>query len=240
MLDSQQNIDKSLLIQILQFFMEKECHNWFITDYKLNHNSFITLYTSELVHDNDRQIDYHWQRQQTTDINQNEDFTRWVRDYRISQINDDSFDIFSYEERLKIELLRIQSHFDSNKKKVITRNQAIDEANKNFKLGDRIWFNRMPGFITYKHKGEELKFTINVKDTYYKYVPASSLTPRMKKDLSHIEVPKKYQEMTTKELLGIAKRIRKSHYGRIGDVIKAELNKREHVKKKTKTKIYGK
>ena len=74
----------------------------------------------------------------------------------------------------------------------------------------------------------------NVKDTYYKYVPASQLYPRIKKDLSHIEIPKKFQDMSTTDLLRL-----RSSYGVLPDVIKAELDKREHIKKKSKTKIYG-
>lgn len=234
MLDERKNIDKSLLIQILHFFIEKESDSWFITNYETR-DSFITIYTSELIFDSERNISYHWQRAQTTDISRNEEFIRWNRDYKISEITDDSFDVFSPEERLKIELLRIQSHFDSNKKKVVTKQQAVDNFSKTLKKGDRVWYNKMPAIITYKHKGDELKFTINVKDTYYKYVPASQLYPRIKKDLSHIEVPKKYQEMSTTQLL----RLRTSYDGVLPDVIKAELEKREHIKKKSKTKVYG-
>lgn len=232
MLDETTNIDKSLLIQILRFFIEKETDSWFITNYDKHNGLFITLHTSELVSDSERNISYHWQRTQTTDMSQNEEFIRWNRDYKISEIT--AFDVFSPEERLKIELLRIQSHFDSNKKKVVTKQQAVDNFSKTLKKGDRVWYNKMPAIITYKHKGDELKFTINVKDTYYKYVPASLLYPRIKKNLSHIEVPKKYQEMSTTQLL----RLRTS-YGFLPDVIKAELEKREHIKKKSKTKVYG-
>lgn len=234
MLDIDQNIDKASAIQILHYYTQKECDGWFITDVKFRQSDFIDLYTSELIFDQERGVNYHWQRIQTTNPYKVDEFIVWLRDYKISEINDESFDPFSHEERLKIELLRIQSHFDSNKKKVISRNDAINEYTKSLKKGDRVYFNKMPGIITYKHKGDELKFTINVKDTYYKYVPASQLYPRIKKDLSHIEVPKKYQDMSTTDLL----RLRTS-YGTLPDIIKAELNKREHIKKKPKTKIYG-
>ena len=240
MLDIDENIDKSTVIQILQYFIQKECEGWFITDFKIRAPGWFTtevlvdLYTSELMFDQDRGIKYHWQRTQSTNPFKIDEFIIWLRNYKISEINDDSFDAFSHEERLRIELLRIQSHFDSNKKKVITKEDAIKEYNKTLKQGDRVYFNQMPGIITYKHQGDELKFTINVKDTYYKYVPASQLYPRIKKDLSHIEIPKKFQDMSTTDLLRL-----RSSYGFLPDVIKAELDKREHIKKKSKTKIYG-
>jgi len=234
MLGFERNIDKASVIQILHYFMQKECDGWFITDFKVQSSDLIDLRTSELMFDQERQINYHWQRTQSTEPYKLDEFIIWLRNYKITEINDESFDAFSHEDRLKIELLRIQSHFDSNKKKVISRNDAINQHNKNLKEGDRVYFNTMPGIISYKHKGDELKFTINVKDTYYKYVPASKLYPRIKKDLSHIEVPKKYQEMSTTDLL----RLRTTH-GVLPDVIKAELSKREHIKKKPKTKIYG-
>lgn len=239
MLDLDQNIDKSSVIQILHYFMQKESDGWFITDFKViapgsTSETLINLYTSELMFDSERGINYHWQRTQSTNPYKVDEFIIWLRNYKISQITDDSFDAFSHEDRLKIELLRIQSHFDSNKKKVITKSKAIEEFNKTLKEGDRVTFNRMPGIITYKHQGDELKFTINVKDTYYKYVPASQLYPRIKKDLSHIEIPQKYKQMSTTELLNL-----RSSFGYLPDEVKAELDKREHIKKKTKTKIYG-
>jgi hypothetical protein len=238
MLDFDENIYKASVIQILHYFIQKECDGWFITDFKVlapgsTTDTLVNLYTSELMFDQERGINYHWQRTQSTNPYKVDEFIIWLRDYKISEINDESLDTFSHEDRLKIELLRIQSHFDSNKKKVITREEAIKERNKNLKEGDRVYFNTMPGIISYKHKGDELKFTINVKNTYYKYVPASKLIPRIKKDLSHIEVPKKYQEMSTTQLLNLRR------YGSLPDVIKAELNKREHIKRKPKTKIYG-
>ena len=77
----------------------------------------VQLETGELVFDSDRQIHYHWVRSQITDPNQSDEYKTWLRDYKISEINDESLDPFSYEERLKIELLRIETHFDKNKKK---------------------------------------------------------------------------------------------------------------------------
>jgi hypothetical protein len=234
MLDFEGNINKASVIQILHYFMQKECEGWFITDFKVRSSDLIDLYASELIFDQERGIHYHWQRTQTTNPYGIDEFITWLRDYKISEINDESIDPFSHEDRLKIELLRIQSHFDSNRKKVINKEEAIRERNKNLKEGDRVFFNRMPGIITYKHKGDELKFTVNVKDTYYKYVPYSQLIPRIKKDLSHIEVPKEYQGMSTKELLNL-----RSSFGYLSDEVKAELDKREHIKRKPKTKIYG-
>jgi hypothetical protein len=238
MIEPSENINKSELIQILKFYISKESSGWFIIGYNpiYQDNIHIELTTAELTCDQSRDIHYHISQKRVENPYKQEEFTIWLRDYRINEINDDSLSSFSHDDSLKIELLRIQSHFDSNKNKIITKNEAIKEYSKNLKKGDRVLYKNMPGIITYKHESEEPKFTINIKDTYYKYVPGSILIKRIKKDLSHIQVPKEIQKLSTIEILNLLKKSHRLHQGFAPDVLKAELNKREHIKRKSKTK----
>ena len=59
MLYIDENIDKSTVIQILQYFIQKESEDWFITDFKIRApgattEALVDLFTSELMFDQDR------------------------------------------------------------------------------------------------------------------------------------------------------------------------------------------
>ena len=232
-----ENINKSELIQILRFYMSKESNGWFIIGFKpiYNMNSIsIDLKTAELTCDQVRNIHYHRIQKSLESPSKSTDFLSWLRDFRIQEINDNSIDSFSYNDRLKIELLKIESHFHDNESRVISKENATYEYIKNLKKGDRILYKNMPGIITYKHKGDDIKFTVNIKDNYHKYIPGSQLIKRVKKDLSHIEIPIEIQKLTTMELLKMLKKSHNLYKGFAPDAIKAELNKREHIKTKPK------
>jgi preprotein translocase subunit YajC len=230
-----ENINKSELIQILRFYISKESKGWFIIGVKpiYQNNLHIELVTAELTCDQARNIHYHRVQKCVENPSRSIDFLSWLRDFKITEITDESIDSFSHIDRLKIELLKIESHFRDNENKVITKDQAIQEYIENLKKGDRVLYKNMPGIITYKHK-DDIKFTVNVKDTYYKYIHGSQLIKKIKRDLSHIEVPIEIQQLTTMKLLKMLKKSHNLHKGFAPDVIKAELNKREHIKRKPK------
>ncbi len=122
---------------------------------------------------------------------------------------------------------------------------AIKEYSTRFKSGDKIKYKNMPGIITYRHKGDDLKFTIKVGTTYHKYVLYHELIRKIKKDYSNILIPKEFKEMSTTNLLFLLKESRKYGYrterfptlSNVNydiEMIKAELSNREHIKNKKK------
>ena len=231
--------EKSYIIQMLRFNISMEKEDWFITDFKVEKSDkiYIKLLTAGVHKDSNRKTIYHTEMWGTSEAYELPNYKSWAREYKISQINDESIDTFTYEQNIKLDLLRIQSHFDSNKSKLISRSKSEEEYINSFKVGDRITYKNMRGFITYKHTGDEPKFTINIKDTYYKYVPGIHIFKREKQDLSNVVVPDDIKKLSTHELLSKLKRSQKT--GCSPQILKAELQKREHIKNKVTTKIYG-
>lgn len=163
------------------------------------------------------------------DVNDEKYFSE-IRDIKIDDAI--SNDYFTSEQRLKVELLRLIGIIESNRFNTVSIDDAKKEFAKKLKPGDRVLYKNMPGIITYIHKGDNLKFTINVKDTYYKYVTYNSILPRVKRDLSHIIVPEEIKKLSTIDLLKRLKRTYSNGYGYYnGDAYRAELSTREHIKK---------
>lgn len=227
------NLQPSEYLIVMKYLLSKETENWFIYDFTS------IKFKAELI---DSMVGpwvdfraaewmgtYHWHRSEVVNLSQDPLYLHFVRDYKIEQI--DCNDVLS---TTHIELLRIQSRLEKNRSKVITKSRYDDNIRKSLKVGDRVWYNSESGIITYQHRGKDLKFTVRVKDTFTKYVPYNMLRPREVTDYSHIQIPDKIKKLTTKQLL--ATRIQ----GRLSDVVKAELQNREHIKRKTKTKEYGK
>ena len=227
------NLEPSEYLIVMKYLLSKETENWFIYDFTS------IKFKAELIDDMvgpwvdfkaaEWMGTYHWHRSEVVNLSQDPLYLHFVRDYKIEQINCN--DALS---TTHIELLRIQSRLEKNRSKVITKSRYDDNIRKSLKVGDRVWYNSEPGTITYKHKGEDVKYTVRVKDTYTKYVPYWMLILREKKDYSHVQIPDSIKKLTTKQLLN--KRVK----GHLCDVYKAELQNREHIKRKTKTKEYGK
>lgn len=171
----------------------------------------------------------HWEHRNIVNLSQDLKYIEFVRDFKINQIQ--STDCWESD---KVEILRIESRLNKNRSKIITRKSLTDQKLKELKPGDSVWFKGEPGIISYRHRGSEIKYTVNVKDTYTKYVPYSKLSLRVVIDYSHIEIPEEIKKLKTGQLLS------KRHNGYLPNVIKAELQTREHIKRKVKIKEYGK
>jgi hypothetical protein len=227
------NLIESEYLIVMKYLFTKETDNYFIYDFTS------ILVRSDLVSDMfgpfvdfraaEWMGNYHWLRSEVVNLSQDPSYLQFVRDYKINQI--DTNDPLS---TTRIELLRVESHLIKNQSKIIHKTDYDKSIKLNFKEGDKVWFNREPGIITYKHRGKEIKFTVRVKDTYTKYVPYNMLTPRQTKDYSSVKIPQEIKKLTTQQLLN------KRRNGYLSDVVKAELQNREHIKRKTKIKEYGK
>lgn len=227
------NLQPSEYLIVMKYLLSKETDKWMIYDFTS------IKFKAELI---DGMVgpwvdfkaaewmgQYHWHRSEVTNLSQDPLYLQFVRDYKIQQIY--STDLLS---TTHIELLRIESHLEKNRSKLVTKSRYDDNIRKSLKVGDRVWYNNEPGIITYQHRGKDLKFTVRVKDTFTKYVPYNMIRPREVIDYSHIQIPEEIKKLTTKQLLST--RIQ----GRLSDVVKAELQSREHIKGKIKTKEYGK
>lgn len=228
------NLTQSEYLIVMKYLLSKERYNWFIYDFtsiKLR-PELIDSMVGPMVdfRSADWMGDYHWVRSEVVNLSQDPNYSKFVRDYKINQINCE--DPLS---TTKIELLRIESHLRKNISKIIHKSDYDKSIKLNFKLGDKVWYNNEPGIITYKHCGEEIKFTVRCKDIFTKYVPYWLLTPRETKDYSQVTIPESIKKLTTKELLAT-----RNYHGQLSEVVKAELQTREHVKRKTKVKEYGK
>jgi hypothetical protein len=239
-------LTKPEIIQYLRYNLSTQTEDNFIigydvTKYILNDGKkgeVLVINTAVSNTDPSRKTKYHSIRRNNFSPDTSE-FKVWLRDYKISILNDDEVSPFTSKENQEIEILRIQRELDSNKLKIISQSQAIQKYIDSIKVGDRVSYKNMPGIITYKHReSSPTKFTINIKDTYYKYVPGEEIFPREVADLSHLTVPEEYKKLTTKELMARLKEYQKACAPR--DLIKAELQTREHIKKTKKTFIYGK
>lgn len=235
-------ITKPQLIQYLLFLIQKESTAWFITDYKVK-DKYLEISTHELITDSKININYHWNRSEVVDIEKMDEFKVWNRDTTIEDILKDEIQIFSNEDNIKLKLLRIQSHFDKNKTKIISRESAIKEYCNRLKVGDKITYKNMPGIITYRHKGDELKFTIKMGNKYLKYINAYELVKRVKRDYSNVDTPLQIKELKTTDLLFLLKESRITVYkterfrsllniNYNSDTLRAELSTREHIKHK--------
>lgn len=228
------NLTESEYLIVMKYLFSKETDNWFVYDFtsiKLRAElidsmvgPFVDFRAAEWMGN------YHWLRSEVTNLSQDPNYLQFVRNYKINQI--DCNDPLS---TVKIELLRVDSHLKKNQSKIIHKSDYDKTIKLNFKEGDKVWYNKEPGIITYKHRGKETKFTVRCKDTFTKYVPYWLLTPRQTKDYSQVQIPNSIKKLTTKELLAT-----RNYHGQLSEVVKAELQTREHIKRKTKIKEYGK
>jgi hypothetical protein len=224
---------KQKLVEYLKYCLFKSTDENFIVDYRPDKFLVAEIHIES---DGPRQLKYHTNRWYYF----SEDMPGYVqfsRDYRIGLLTEEHF--YTRDDRLEIEMLEIKTQLEKNKLKVKSRRGSIYEYVNSLKVGDRVSYKNMPGFITYSHVGTNpKKFTVNVKDTYYKYVPGEEIFPRDKEDLSHIKVPDEVRKMTTKELMSRMKELQRVGYGR--EIYKAELQNREHIRKTKKTFLYSK
>lgn len=235
-------ITKPQLIQYLLFLIQKESTAWFITDYKVK-DRYLEISTHELITDPTRNIDFHWNKSEIVDVEKLDEFKIWNRDTTIEDILIDEPQLFSNDDNIKLKLLRIQSHFDKNKTKIISKESAIKEYSNRLKVGDKITYKNMPGIIIYQHKGDELKFTIKMGNKYLKYINANELVRKIKNDYSNIDIPNQIKELKTTDLLFLLKESRITGYrserfrsllniNYNSDTLRAELSTREHIKNK--------
>lgn len=245
------SLSKIELIQSLRYILDNQTSDNILLEYKSDKMG-LYVKTAETTTEPVRNIKFHeirsrWLitfRENTgQDFRDSSDYKTWLRDYKISELH--SEDSFPRKERQEIELLRIKTELEKNKIKVVTKQDSLNSYFDSLKIGDRVSYNNMPGIITYRHKeSNPAKFTINIKDTYHKYVPGDKVFPRDKEDLSDINVPDEVKKLTTKELLSRLDECRKWTISRTKptystEVLKAELQTREHIKKTKKTIEYG-
>lgn len=231
------NLTDFEILMVMKYLISKESTNWFIYD-------FISInFKPNLVDDMvgpwvdfrsaEWMGDYHWVRSEVCNLSQDKEYLNFVRDYKINQINSEDHPLST----TKIELLRVDSHLSKNRSKVKYKHNYDEDIKRNFKVGDKVWFNNEPGIITYRHLEKSdgiVKYTVNVKNTFTKYVPYNLLSPRHVRDYSSVNVPDSIKKLTTLQLLNTRNR------GVLSTVVKAELQNRENIKRKKITKIYGK
>jgi hypothetical protein len=173
------------------------------------------------------------------------DLSNLVRDSKLEELlnytpNSD-FDIEDYiyteDERDKLHLLRnnIQSNEDPLWK--ILNKELLNvkkEYSESFHIGQKVWYNNEPGYITFKHldkvDNNQTRWSVKVKDTEFRYVNGLELFPRKVEDLSHIEIDPDLNKLSTEKLLKIMKRKRKNNRGQADLKIKRILQDREHVR----------
>jgi len=223
------NLEKTEIILPIKYILSKETKDYLI----LGFNSILSKDDGVFIDYRSAEwqtsSNHHFVRSELVNLSNDVGYLIFARDYKINQIES-----FETTDTAGIELLRIQSKLTKNESKVITKADLDKKERLSFEPGDRVWYQNEPGVISYKHKGDEVKYTVNVKDTFTKYVPYWKLSKRVVKDYSHIVVPEEVKKMHTKQILN--KRVQ----GHLSDIYKAELQNREHVKKKKKIKEYGK
>ena len=98
---------------MLRFNISMEKEDRFITDFKVEKSDkiYIKLLTASVHKDSNRKTIYHTEMWGTSEAYDLPNYKSWARGYKISQINDESLDTFTYEQNIKLDLLRIQSHF---------------------------------------------------------------------------------------------------------------------------------
>ncbi len=114
------------------------------------------------------------------------------------------------------------------------------EYSDSFSIGQKVYYNNRIGVITFKHENKNNKeqfWSVKIENTEYRYISGTRLLNRVSEDLSHIEVNKELDKLSTVKLLKMYKRKMKFNYGQ-GDIkIKRILQDREHVEKKGEVKI---
>jgi len=242
-------LSKVELIQSLKYVLSNQNNDNILLEYRSDKYG-LYVKTAETKTEQPRNLKFHEIRSRyliqfnSHDFRETSDFKVWLRDYKITELNSE-VDAFTRKERQEIELLRIKTELEKNKLKVITRQDALNSYFDSIKIGDRVSYNNMPGIITYRHMDSNpAKFTINIKDTFHRYVPGDKIFPRNVEDLSHIDVPDEVKKLTTKELLARLDECRQWTISRTKpthstEVYKAELQTREHIKKIKKTIDYG-
>lgn len=113
--------------------------------------------------------------------------------------------------------------------------KAKKEYTEKFKVGDRVYYKNNPGIITFKHSDKSelapTKFSVQVKDTEFRYVCGLELVERKKQDLSDIEIDPNLNKLSTEKLLKMYRRQRGNRY------IKRILEEREHVQREEQKTI---
>jgi hypothetical protein len=124
----------SELIHYLNFLISKESKDWFIVGFQIIESKLI-INSAELVEDLNRHIHYHITQRKAFESIIEDDYKIWLRDTKISEINDNTFDTFTHQERIKLELLRIKTHFINNKSKIVTKDDSLAQYNNSMKEG---------------------------------------------------------------------------------------------------------
>jgi hypothetical protein len=152
--------------------------------------------------------------------------------------------IYTSEQRDRLALLRKES----DKNIINSRTYGFTELTKtrveysqSFEVGERVYYNKSKGIITFKHfekenSEKEQRWTVKIGDTEYRYVYGTSLRKRKVEDLSHIPIDKELNKLSTEKLLKIFRKTRVRGVGNIK--IKRILYDREHFQKgETKIKM---
>jgi hypothetical protein len=170
-----------------------------------------------------------------------------IRDMNIDKILSSKepeyyFDVESlvYTEEQRERLYRLRNEVvDRSEGFRVLENVKIDYSNS-FRTGQRVYYNNTVGLITFKHENsnnKEQMWSIKIDNIEYRYIKGSKLLKRAFEDLSHIEVDKELNKISTDKLLKMYRKGIKVNCGR-GDIkIKRILNDREHIEKKGEVKI---
>ena len=157
-----------------------------------------------------------------------------IDDILSSTMTLDSFDVEEYlytpDQKEKIEILR--NHKQKEKDKWKSLSNAKKDYSETFKIGQRIWYKHQPGIITFKHSdkldNQITRWSIQVKDTEFRYVDGTSLLKREKRDLSWVKIDPDLNKLSTDKLLKMFKSKRVKGNGNIR--IQRILDEREHIK----------
>lgn len=184
--------------------------------------------------------DYHKPQIHIIDIDTISNDNNYIKYKRSFDINELLDDCTQYDEALAY----IEKIIKKNHKKMILKEDIIERERQTIKVGSHVYYNNFGGIVTYKHQGIKKgdTYTILCNNTYFKYVPLSSLVKRNIRTYSQEElstIPNWMKKRSTKNLL----KLREEYYHtkqEIPQTLRMELSQREHVltkndKKKKKT-----
>ena len=143
--------------------------------------------------------------------------------------------IYTKEQREKIKLLRgeqdIYSYYTDGFK---AKEDILIKYSKDFSIGDKIYYKKSPGVISFKHQEKDRyqTWSVIVNEIEYRYVYGTFLAKREVKDISYVEIDPKLNKLSTEKLLKMYKRHMKLFYGRGNLAIKRILNDRENIPNK--------
>jgi len=260
-------MEKSKMIQYLndnfmnfnsKSFVYKITSMNYISDSESNTKSFSIRTEVKFFESDSCGEGFHKSIPQTYVIPDNE-LKKMQRTFNLDSLLDDSetFDIeseiYSDEQLNKLSKLR-----DDNKIK-LPRCITMKDYYSTFKPGDKVYFNKEAGIITYCHepnKRGELQFTVKVRGEettlinpferlYTRYLSKGRQELRLSKrsvtNYENVEVSEEVKSLSTKELLNYLRLINRSAWDCIPDYIdemyiRAELSTREHVPNKIEKK----